>query len=333
MERPVLVESPRMHFGEVRRSGDVVIQADCLSKSYDRPLFTDLSFTLQRGKRLGIMGPNGSGKTTLLRVIMGEEPADSGSVQIGHLVEFGYYDQHLQSLPADQPVIRAVWPDPDPEIDEQRMRNLLGRFGLTGDQVYQKVGALSGGEKSRAALARLVARGVNFLVLDEPTNHLDLWACDALEQALLEFDGTVLVVSHDRYFLNRVVDQLLVLEADGTVQVIHGNYDTYELMRAQRQETGKETNRPVGKQPESPAKNSVVAKPKRKRRFPYRKVEDLEADIAAAETRLREVETLLASAELYRDGEKVKETMRAFEETKEQLKHLYEHWEEAVELN
>jgi ATP-binding cassette subfamily F protein 3 len=332
LERPVLVESPHMHFGGVRRSGDVVIQADRLSKAYDSPLFSDLSFTLQRGKRLGILGPNGSGKTTLLRVIMGEEPADSGSVQVGHLVQFGYYDQQLKTLPADEPVIRAVWPDPDPEIDEQKMRNLLGRFGLVGDQVYQQVNALSGGEKSRAALARLVALGVNVLVLDEPTNHLDLWACDALEQALLEFDGTVIVVSHDRYFLNRVVDQLLVLEGDGTARVIHGNYDTYELMQAQQMED-KETVKQGDKEPKRDERESSSLAAKRKRRFPYRKVEDLEADIAEAETRLREVESLLASAELYRDGDKVKNTMRAFAETKQQLKHLYEHWEEAVELN
>jgi ATP-binding cassette subfamily F protein 3 len=332
VERPTLVESPHMHFGEVRRSGDVVIQADALTKAYDRRLFTDLSFTLQRGKRLGIMGPNGSGKTTLLRIIMGDEHPDSGSVQIGHLVEFGYYDQHLKSLPAEQPVIRAVWPDPDPEIDEQKMRNLLGRFGLVGDQVYQQVGALSGGEKSRAALARLVALGVNVLVLDEPTNHLDLWACDALEQALLEFDGTVIVVSHDRYFLNRVVDQLLVLEGDDLAHVIHGNYDTYELMQAQREVdagTRKQEEKETGKTELPPP----AAKAKRKRQFPYRKIEEIESDIAAAETKLREVESQLASADLYRDGDKVKETMRAFEETKAALKGLYEHWEEAVELN
>src|SRR5262249_20692305 len=160
-------------------------------------LFAGLSFTLQRGRRLGIMGPNGSGKTTLLRVLMGDEKPDTGTVQRGHLVEFGYYDQHLKELPDDQPVIRAVWPHPDPDLTEERMRDLLGRFGLTGDQVYQRVGDLSGGERSRAALARLVVLGVNVLVLDEPTNHLDLWACEALEQALQEFDGTVIVVSHD----------------------------------------------------------------------------------------------------------------------------------------
>jgi len=338
VERPTLVEGPRMHFGEVRRSGDVVLQADNLSKAYDTPLFSELSFTLERGRHLGIMGPNGSGKTTLLRVLLGQEAPDSGTVQRGHLVEFGYYDQHLQSLADDLPAIRAAWPLDDPEATEQSMRDLLGRFGLVGDQVYQRVGDLSGGERSRAALARLVALGVNVLVLDEPTNHLDLWARDALEQALLAFEGTVVVVSHDRYFLNRVVDQLIVLEGDGRSQLIHGNYDTYEMMRAQ-QEAGSDGD---GRRKDAKAaKKATAANPgaasgtrqKRKRRFPYRKVEDLETAIAADETHLRELEQLLASSELYRDGERVKETMRDFEDTKSRLQQLYEHWEEAVELN
>jgi ATP-binding cassette subfamily F protein 3 len=337
LDRPTLVEVPHMHFGDIRRAGDVVLQVDDLGKGYDRPLFTGLSFTLPRGRRLGIMGPNGSGKTTLLRVLLGEEKPDAGTVQRGHLVDFGYYDQHLQSLPPDQPVIRAVWPEPDPDISEQRMRDLLGRFGITGDQVYQRVGDLSGGERSRVALARLVAEEVNVLVLDEPTNHLDLWACDALEQALLEFEGTVLVVSHDRYFLNRVVDLLIVLEGDGRAQVIHGNYDTYERMRAQQEAARAEAAPRKEADDSRPAAGAAGSGPparqKRKRRFPYRKVEDLEADIAAAETRLRELEQLLASPDLYRDGERVKEATRAFEETKGKLQQLYEHWEEAVELN
>src|SRR5205085_8899302 len=177
------------------------------------------------------MGPNGCGKTTLLRILLGEERPDAGEVRVGQHVRFGYFDQHLALLPDDLPVIRAVWPEPDPAITEQMMRGLLGRFGLTGEQVFQPVGELSGGERSRAALARLVAAGVKVLVLDEPTNHLDIWACDALEQALLEYEGTVIVVSHDRYFLNRVIDLLVVL-GDGRARVIHGNYDTYERMRA-----------------------------------------------------------------------------------------------------
>jgi ATP-binding cassette, subfamily F, member 3 len=336
VERPTLVESPRMHFQPVRRSGDIVLQVDDLAKSYDRPLFHDLSFSLPRGKRLGIMGPNGSGKTTLLRVFLGEEPADAGTVQRGHLVEFGYYDQNLQTLNPDLPVIRAVWPESDPDTVEQGMRDLLGRFGLTGDQVYQRVGELSGGEKSRAALAKLVAHGANVLVLDEPTNHLDLWACDALEQALLEFDGTCIVVSHDRYFLNRVVDLLLVLDGRGNVEVIYGNYDTYELMRSQREAAGAaapQKKKPVGRRTEGNNNAAAGKKEKRKRKFPYRKVEEIENDIALAEEELHELEMLMASPDLYRDGERVKETTSAFEATKDRLKQLYEHWEEAVELN
>src|SRR6266849_640310 len=137
IERPALVEGPHMHFGEVRRSGDVVLQVDDLAKAYDRPLFSGLSFTLERGRRLGIMGPNGSGKTTLLRLLMGQEKPDRGTAEIGHQVEFAYYDQHLKTLPEDETVVRAVWPDDQPDLKEQEMRNLLGRFGLTGEQVYQ----------------------------------------------------------------------------------------------------------------------------------------------------------------------------------------------------
>jgi ATP-binding cassette subfamily F protein 3 len=334
LDRPTMIASPQMHFGEVRRSGDVVLAVDDLSKSYDRPLFTDLSFSLPRGRRLGIMGPNGSGKTTLLRVLLGDEKADSGKVQIGHLVEFGYYDQQLKTLDPEKPVIRAVWPEADPDTVEQGMRDLLGRFGLMGDQVYQRVGALSGGEKSRAALAKLVAQGVNVLILDEPTNHLDLWACDALEQALLQFEGTVIVVSHDRYFLNRVVDLLIALDGRGGEQVIHGNYDTFEMMRAaQEAARADESSRKKDAAPARPSNNRPSSKPaKRKRTFPYRKVEDIEADIATAETELRRLEEALASPDLYRDGEKVKETTKAFEEIKVEIAQLYAHWEEAVEL-
>jgi ATP-binding cassette subfamily F protein 3 len=332
VDRPTMIASPQMHFGEVRRAGDVVLEASDLGKAFDQPLFEGLSFQVQRGKRLGIMGCNGSGKTTLLRILMGDEEPTAGEVKRGHLVDFGYLDQHLKALPDDQPVIKAVWPEPDPEIDEPRMRSLLGRFGLTGDQVYQQVGKLSGGERSRAALARLVALGVNVLVLDEPTNHLDIWACDALEQALLEFEGTVIVVSHDRYFLNRVVDLLIVL-GDGRAQVIHGNYDTYERMRVLQAEQSPQRQR--GEEREVPRMAAAAAaKPaKRKRRFPYRKTEEIERDIAATEASLRGLEEQMASPELYRDGDKVKETTRAFEEAKARLAHLYEHWEEAVELN
>jgi ATP-binding cassette subfamily F protein 3 len=338
LERPTRIESPHMHFGSVRRSGDIVLRVEDLSKSYDRPLFRDLTFDLPRGRRLGILGPNGSGKTTLLRCLLGEEEPDSGRVERGHLVEIGYYDQHLKVLPEDKPVIRAVWPEADPDVVEQGMRDLLGRFGLVGDQVYQQVGSLSGGERSRAALAKLVAEGVNLLILDEPTNHLDLWACDALEQGLKEFEGTVIVVSHDRYFLNQVCDMLIALDGQGGSQVIHGNYDTYELMRAQQEAAAKEKEaaqkeaRSASEAKRQPAEGRGAGKEKKKRKFPYRKVADIEADIAARETELAQIEELLASPELYRDGERVKQTTARFEEVKAEIAGLYEHWEEAMAL-
>jgi ATP-binding cassette, subfamily F, member 3 len=230
-------------------------------------------------------------------------------------------------------VISAVWPQPDPELTVQKMRDLLGRFGLAGPIVEQPVSELSGGERSRAALARLVVEGANVLVLDEPTNHLDIWACDALEEAIGAFDGTVIVVSHDRYFLNRVVDLLIVLET-GRCEVVYGNYDTFELLRANRVNAEKASRRPKiveETKPASPRAN--VKQSKRKRKFPYRKVEDLEKDIAAGEARAAELETSLASAETYRDANKFQETMKAFDEQKKKLAQLYEHWEEAVELN
>jgi len=331
VERPVRIESPHMHFRSVRRSGDVVFEVERISKSYDRPLFTDLSFQVKRGQRLGIMGPNGSGKTTLLRILLGKEQPDQGKVVQGQLVEVGYFDQHLQTLPEDKEAIRAIWPD-DPSTDEQAMRNLLGRFGIVGDQVFQKVGSMSGGERSRVALARLVASSINVLVLDEPTNHLDLWACESLEEALKDFQGTVIVVSHDRWFLNRVVDLLVVLDGKGSARLIHGNYDTYELMEAAAPQPAKSKvdrleHRPV--ESSSPSSKPV----RRKRRFPYRKLEDIEADIAAQEELVRQLEAAMASPDLYRDGDKVKSTTQAFEDAKQRVAELYEHWEEAAELN
>lgn len=337
VEAPSRVEVPRMHFGQVGRAGDVVFEVENLGKAFgEKRLFQGLSFQLQRGKRLGIMGPNGCGKTTLLRILLGDEEPTEGCVKTGHLIQLGYLDQHLKLLDGDKPVIRAVWPQPDPDLTEQRMRDLLGRFGLAGKIIDQPVRECSGGERSRAALARLVVEGANVLILDEPTNHLDLWACDALEEAIKEFEGTVIVVSHDRYFLNAVSDLLIVMEPD-KVEVVYGNYDLYESLRATREaEEAAERKRKAG----PPAGESRAAAPsgstkpaKRKRKFPYRKVEELEQEVMEQEELVAELEGRLASPEIYRDASLVKETMQDFDDAKERLKLLYEHWEEAMELN
>ena len=332
-EKPTKIEAPRMAFGSVMRAGDVVFQAEELTKAFgDNVLFKKLSFAVQRGKRLGIMGPNGCGKTTLLKILLGAEEPTSGEVRRGHLTQLGYLDQQLALLDESKELIQAVWPEPDPDITIQKMRDLLSRFGLSGPIIEEKVATLSGGERSRAALARLVVEGANVLILDEPTNHLDLWACDALEDALMQYEGTTIVVSHDRYFLNRVCD-LLVVFHNGYAEVVYGNFDLYQQLKASRDAAEAEGK----KKQEAKAAPSASSSPpgkaaRRKRKFPYRKAVDLEADIAKQEELIAALEVKLTSPDTYRDANKVRDTGRALEEGKAKLAQLYEHWEEAAEL-
>ena len=331
--KPTRVSGPRIAFQSVSRSGDTVFSAEELTKRYgDKVLFENLNFDLPRGKRLAIMGPNGCGKTTLLRILLGDEEPTAGKVRRGHLVFPGYLDQHLKVLDEEKTVMRAVWPDDEPDHTEQKMRDLLGHFGLHGETVEQPVKSLSGGERSRAALAKLTVNGVNLLILDEPTNHLDLWACDALEEALKAFGGTVIVVTHDRYFLNRVADLLIVLDGAGGSELVYGNYDTFELLRQARARAAAEAS--GGRQPAASSSPTTDAKPaKRKRVFPYRKVPDLEADIAATEAKVAALEESLQSPDVYRDAPKLRQTTADLGAAKDALARLYQHWEEAVELN
>ena len=226
------IVGPVMGFGEVERAGDIVIEGRELTKAYDKPLFQNFNVAVLRGQCVGVMGPNGAGKSTLLKILIGREKADSGSVKLGHKVQVGYHDQGLDSLEPATSVIRAVWPEDDPDWVQGDVRDLLARFGLGGEIVFQTVGQLSGGEKAKAALARLCATEANLLVMDEPTNHLDIWSCEALERSIKEFEGTVLVVSHDRYFLNQVADRIIVL-GDGKARVIEGDYETYQRLAQQ----------------------------------------------------------------------------------------------------
>ncbi len=236
------------------------------------------------------------GKTTLLRTIVGEQALDAGQISLGANVRLGYYDQLLHFDDPQQMVVDAIRP-PHKEFNEPQRRDLLARFGIRGDMVFQPVGSLSGGERSRAALAQLAALDANFLVLDEPTNHLDLWARDALERAMLDFDGTLLFVSHDRYFLNRVADHLLVVEP-GRFRVIDGNYDTYlHLVREGLAGTPVIDGRQADEPPAKAAGRKTASRTvKPKRRFPYRKVEDLEAEIFQRESRIEELHAALARA-------------------------------------
>ena len=333
---PREIKPPPMGFLPASRTGDIVIRVERLAKAYDKPLFKNLTFDLLRGEKWGILGPNGCGKTTLLRCLLGSETADEGRVVLGSGVKIGYFDQMLTGLDREMEVVDAVRPDHKEFVLQQR-RDLLARFGITGDLVHQKVGSLSGGERNRTALARLPAMDPNVLILDEPTNHLDLWARDSLERALKEFDGTVLFVSHDRYFLNQVATKLLVVEP-GRFRVIDGNYDSY--LHLVKQGLAKDARVAVAdkvttsqKLGSDDAKGNRPQRERRKRKFPYRKVDAIEAEIAQREARIDELHQLFADPEVHKDGNKVKAFKAELTENEAALPLLYEHWEEASELN
>jgi ATP-binding cassette subfamily F protein 3 len=333
IEPPREIVGPPMGFSAATRTGDIVVRAEGLAKGFDRLLFQDLSFDVERGQRWGILGPNGTGKTTLLRVIVGDLEPTAGRAVLGTGVKPGYYDQMLRGLPDDAQAVDAIRPD-HKEFTEPQRRDMLARFGITGDMAFQSVASLSGGERSRTALARLASQDPNLLILDEPTNHLDLWACDSLEKALLAFDGTVLFVSHDRYFLNRVADHILIVEPH-RFRVLEGNYDTYvDTVRRRAAEAATESiaAAPKGKlaadeQTEGPKKGS------RKRKFPFRKTADIEADIQDRESQIEELQAKMLLPETLRDGRLVKQIQADTERLRAELTKLYEHWEEAAELN
>jgi len=334
LEPPREICGPVMGFPPASRSGEIVLRAENLSKGYGAPLFAQVDIQIVRGQRWAILGPNGSGKTTLLRCLLGQIQPDTGCATLGHGVQVGYFDQHLSSIQDHLPAVDVIQPD-RPDCVEQTRRDILARFGLTKDQVFQPVGKLSGGERCRVALAKLAAAKANLLALDEPTNHLDLWAREALERSLNQFEGTVLLVSHDRYFVNQVADHLLVIEP-GRVRVIEGNYNTY-LHLVQAGLAGSPSCAPGQLDGKTPplrgAGQSQPAATQRKRRFPYRKLEELEQEISEREHRLEALQLSLADPLVVRDGDRARHIKAQIAEEQETLQRLYAHWEEAAELN
>lgn len=342
VEPPREIEAPPIQFPSAERTGDVVLRVENLTKRFDRPLFVGVSFEIQRGQRWGIVGPNGCGKSTLLKCLLGETEPDEGTVIRGHNVVVGYFDQHLDCLAPDLPAMDAVLPGHliSDELVEQKRRDLLAKFGITGDRALTAVKNLSGGERCRVALARLTAAKANLLVLDEPTNHLDLWARDALENALRRFDGTVIFVSHDRYFIDQVADHLLVFEG-ATVRVVYGNFSTYLALREQLK-AADDGRRPASQSRAEPARTKPSATAlagqknttgQKKRRFPYRKIEDIEKDIFEHEARREAIHQELSQPETYRQPERVRTLKVELADLEQKLQQLYAHWEEAMELN
>ena len=338
---PREIIAPAMGFPKPERSGDIVIRAEHVSKAYDFPLFQDLTFDILRGQKWGILGPNGTGKSTLMKILNGEVEADEGEIHIGAKVKSAYFDQHLTCVDSDKEVVEAIRPD-HKEFVERERRDVLARFGITKEMVFKKVSQLSGGERNRTALAWLSTRDANLLYLDEPTNHLDLWARDSLEKTLNDYEGTVVIVSHDRYFLDQVCDMLLVVEPQ-RFRVIDGNYSTYQTLidsgLAQEARVGKESKRTTAAVDDVPVESKAKrakganSKPRRKRKFPYRKVAELESEIAAIENRIEAIYSEMGLEATLRDGDLIKNLNAELESLQNSLEPLYEHLEEAIEMN
>ncbi|MEK7395883.1 MAG: ABC-F family ATP-binding cassette domain-containing protein [Candidatus Poribacteria bacterium] len=249
LDRMELIDKPqgddkkiKLNFTTEVRGGDDVLQLRSVSKTYDgKTLFRDLTMDLYRKDRLGIIGPNGVGKTTLLRMIMNQEKPSTGTVRLGYNLKLGYYDQQLSGLNTGNTVLDELW-QLIPKGNPGEVRSYLGRFLFSGDDVFKRIGDLSGGEQSRVAIAKLLLENANFLILDEPTNHLDISSKEVLEDALSEFPATMIIVSHDRYFLDRVVNKILFIERD-KVHLWVGNYTDYQehLLEKKAEEIAKAT--------------------------------------------------------------------------------------------
>src|SRR6266852_5783056 len=219
----------------IERTGNHVLTVNETTIGYaDKMLAGDISFILRRGECLGIIGPNGSGKTTFLKTILGKIPPLSGEIRWGTKVQIGYYAQQLDDLDDRNDLIMELRRVAPASATAGELRGFLGKFHFSGDDVYKHVGDLSGGEKGRLALAKLIYSRVNVLVLDEPTNHLDIPSREALEEALDAYEGTIITISHDRYFLDRVATQILALDGDGHADHYHGDYTEYHDWKAAR---------------------------------------------------------------------------------------------------
>ncbi len=327
---PREIEAPPMSFAQVDRSGDIVLRASRLKKCFEQTLFADLDFQVERGQRWGILGDNGAGKTTLLRCLLGIDHQFEGEIQWGSGVDVSYFDQQLACVPEDLSPMEAVRPA-GKEMLNQARRNLLARFGIVGDLALQPISRLSGGQRNRVALAQLAASDANVLILDEPTNHLDLWSREALARAIGDFQGTLLLVSHDRYFINQVCDHLIVFEPN-RVRIIDGDYDTYRSLCETDHATDRST-RERRSQASTGTSSKNCETTRRRRRFPYRKVDELESEITQREAAVRQLQTRLSDPDVVRSKDRVLETRSRLTEETEALEQLYEHWWEACELN
>ncbi len=300
-------------------SGRKVLQVENLAIGYEdeeSPLISSLTFELQRGERVALIGPNGIGKTSLLKTLAGHLPPYSGKVHYGTGVEIDYYDQEQQDLDPTSSVLEELW-NAHPTLDQRTIRSYLGQFLFTGEEVFKRVGELSGGEKARLSLAKRMLQRANLLLMDEPTNHLDMNSKEQLEEALLDFPGTLLFVSHDRYFINRLATRIIELQPDGFID-IPGNYDFY--LEKKQLSSSTEKNR---EKKAAPQKETEQQKENRRRQ---REVAQLEEQIEALEADLEAVKIRLCQPEVYNDHEESRRLQLEMEKIEQRLAEKTEEW-------
>ena len=321
-------------------SGNDVLTVEHLSKSFDsHKLFTDVNFEIKRGEHVAIIGDNGSGKTTLLKILNGLVPADQGTFRLGSNVEIGYYDQEHHVLHSDKTLFEEI-SDDYPYLNNTQIRNVLAAFLFTGEDVFKRISDLSGGERGRVSLAKLVLSNANFLILDEPTNHLDIMSKEILEDALNGYEGTILYVSHDRYFINRTAHRILDLTEGQFVSYV-GNYDYYlekhdtvmAAIEASTPQSADADNTAATKAAESEVKLDWKAQKEEQARL-RKKENDLkkcEEKIAELETRISEIDTEMSDPSIGTQVAKLQELTKEQTSCQEQLEKLYEQWEELAE--
>ncbi len=314
--------SIRFGFSAATVSGNEVLSAGGLSMAFAEPLFHDVGFQLRRGERVFLLGPNGCGKTTLLRILTGELQPKSGYVRLGAKVSLGYYDQIQADLDPDKTAIEQLW-DAYPALTETTLRNALAAFLFRGDEVFKPVAQLSGGEKARLLLLKLMLAHDNVLLLDEPTNHLDIASREALEEALEGYAGTLFVVSHDRYFINRMATRILHLEQDGCVSY-DGDYDAYAEKRAAILSPTAASAVPVKENAYQRRKERESQKRKAATR-----VRRAEESISACEKEIATLNAQLEQPDIAADYERITEISAQLEEQNARLNTLMEEWEDA----